>query len=117
VIARTLADRETMLSEQKTIFDLLRGRCDAMHAALDALSAPALTPDPFNSGFFCLLNFDGPDCETVADHLLKKYRIGVIPIRSQQYGINAVRAAFCSVDKNRISDLVNGINAGIQDLK
>ena len=115
-VALALDDPDRVLAEREAVRKVLADRCHKLQDSLKSISPDAAWPEPFNAGFFCLLNLANVDSETLADHLLKKYRVGTIPIKEQALGINAIRVAFCSVDVSQIDDLVAAINSGIADL-
>ena len=116
-VSLALDDPDTVFAERKTVENVLAARCTRLKKSLASLDPKAAYPEPFNSGFFCLLNvLKGVDAEKLGDHLLKKYRVGVIPMKEHALGINAIRVAFCSVDVSQIDELVDSIGKGIADL-
>ena len=97
----------TLADEQAAVLATLRERYEVLR---DALAAHGLTPWPFNSGCFALLELpSGQIAEDVRQRLLAKHSVGVIAVPSA----NALRIAFCSLDAREIPDLVNRIVAGI----
>lgn len=116
-VSLALADPDTVFAERKVVEQVLSARCAALKQSLKSLDPKAAYPEPFNSGFFCLLNVNpAVDADALADHLLKQYRTGVIPMKDAALGINAIRVAFCSVDVSHVAALVDAIGKGIADL-
>jgi len=50
-----------------------------------------------------------------ADHLLKKYKVGVIPIEKPNDNINGIRIAYCSIDLTQITEFINRIKLALVD--
>jgi DNA-binding transcriptional MocR family regulator len=80
-------------------------RYQALRGAFDA---HGLTPFPFNSGCFALLELPpGTDAEEARQRLIRHRSVGVIAVPSA----NALRVAFCSIEAEEIPDLVDRIVA------
>ena len=75
------------------------------------LSSSALTPYPFNSGYFMAFNTNGRNAEELRLYLLDKYQIGAINIMGK-----TLRLAYCSVEKEKIEDLVDMVYRGAEEL-
>ena len=61
-----------------------------------------LKPYPFNSGYFMAFDTCGKSAEELRLYLLNKYNIGVINIIDK-----TLRLAYCSVEKDKLEDLIN----------
>ena len=84
----------------------LAERADVLRRALDELNHPALSPLPFNAGFFALLKCDARlDVHRLRRRLIDEYSTGVIAVPE----INALRLAFCSIARRDIPALVDNI--------
>jgi len=103
-------------AERERITGILAARWRALKKALDTADLGGNKPDPYNSGFFCFLNLDIP-ADKLADHLLVKYKLGVIPLIEPEVNVNGIRIAFCSVEETLIQETVDRIAAGIKDIK
>ena len=74
--------------------------------------ADAWDPYPFNSGYFMCLRIKNIDAEKLRQHLLEKYKVGVISI-----GSTDLRIAFSSVDVENIEPLFESIYQAVMDLE
>ena len=63
-----------------------------------------LKPYPFNSGYFMAFSTLGRSAEGLRSYLLDKYQAGTVNIFDK-----TLRVAFCSVEKDKIRDLVDVI--------
>ncbi|HOX29088.1 MAG TPA: aminotransferase class I/II-fold pyridoxal phosphate-dependent enzyme [bacterium] len=114
-IAGAIEDGGIAKKERAVIVGILEKRYSALKKALAAADIPGATPLPFNSGFFAFVNVK-VEAEKLADHLLKKYKLGIIPHTDAENNINGIRIAFCSVDESLIAETVGRIEAGVKDL-
>lgn len=117
VVAEIISKPECFLEERNRIVSAIRERALAFKIELEKNTCPEITPDPFNSGFFAFLNIKNIPANKVADFLLKKYKIGVIPIENKNDNINGIRVTFSSVFKDDIPKLVAGIYKTVDELK
>jgi aspartate/methionine/tyrosine aminotransferase len=98
--------------EVESIRALLSERYQALKSALATADPALLTPLPFNSGCFALLQLPPTlDPETLRRHLLDHQDTGVISITP-----NYLRLAHCSVAAAAIPELVSRIEQGARDL-
>ncbi len=116
-VASIVSEPNKFLQERERIVKAIGKRANAFKEKLEKNPCPEIIPDPFNSGFFAFLNIKGVPAETLADHLLKKYKIGVIPVENKKEGINGIRVTFSSVIIEDMPGLVAGINNAVADLK
>ncbi|MEW6200670.1 MAG: aminotransferase class I/II-fold pyridoxal phosphate-dependent enzyme, partial [bacterium] len=100
--------------ERETIRSILHNRWQQLLQLFGEF--PHYRVDPFNSGFFCLVNIKDVDAAKLADHLLKKCKIGTVPTQIPDAGINALRIAFCSVMDNDIPRLVSDLQESLSKL-
>ena len=69
-------------------------------------------PYDFNSGYFMALQVKQVDAETLRQHLLEKYSIGIISLNEQD-----IRIAFSCIEKEDIEHVFNTIAQAIQELQ
>ena len=81
----------------------------------EILASPSIAelwePYPFNAGYFMCLKLKGIDAETLRQHLLDKYGVGVIAD-----GERDIRVAFSSVDMGQLEDLYTVLATGAREL-
>jgi aspartate/methionine/tyrosine aminotransferase len=106
-VMATRALREPDLDAQiATAVERLAERAAILRTELDNLDHPALTPLPFNAGFFALVQCaPGLDVHKLRRRLITQYSTGVIAVPE----INALRLAFCSIARRDIPALVDNI--------
>lgn len=115
-VAAALEEPDRVREERGRIASVLSDRCNKLKKGLGSMDPSAAYADPFNAGFFCLLNVKGADADALAAHILEKHRVGTVPIKDEALGINALRLAFCSVDISQIDELVARVAKGIADM-
>ena len=99
-------------AEVESIRLVLSRRYQALKSALAASDPTLLTPLPFNSGCFALLQLPATlDPESLRHHLLDHQDTGVISIAP-----NYLRLAHCSVAAEAIPELVARIEQGARQL-
>jgi aspartate/methionine/tyrosine aminotransferase len=98
--AKALEDPRTP-GEKKEYRDLMQRRYQAVRAFIKANPGnPALTPLPFNSGYFMSFRCKGISAETIRKELLAKHGIGLISL-----GDSCLRVAFSSLEEEQISGI------------
>lgn len=113
-IAKALGQIDQVQAERQRTVDVLGRRANLLKAEFAKVDLPQLKPLPFNAGFFCFCDIEGVPANRLAEHLIEKYKIGVVPTEAGK--INGIRIAFCSVPERDIPTLVNGIVSAIKDL-
>jgi len=116
-VASIVSEPDKFLQERERIISIIGKKANALKEELEKNSNPEILPDHFNSGFFAFLNIKDVSAEKLADHLLKKYKIGVIPFEKKKENINGLRLTFSSLSVEEIPRLVAGINNAVADLK
>ncbi len=112
LLVHAMRDGSHYSYDKKNLFDTMSDRYDTMKRAVEKhLSNSALTPYPFNSGYFMAFNTNGRDAEELRLYLLDKYQIGAINIMGK-----TLRLAYCSVEKEKIEDLVDMVYRGAEEL-
>ncbi len=116
-VAAIISEPDKFLKEQIGVISSVGKRALALKKEIEKNLCPDVTADPFNSGFFAFLNINNISAEKFADLLLKKYKIGVIPIENIKENINGIRVTFSSLTIEEIPKLVDGINKTADELK
>ncbi|MFW9880773.1 MAG: aminotransferase class I/II-fold pyridoxal phosphate-dependent enzyme, partial [Candidatus Thorarchaeota archaeon] len=108
---------EQFLSSRNKVYDLLKKRYEKINSELSKIKNSDISIDPNSGGFFLFLNLNPNKIRAseFGDHLLRKYKVGIIPIEKPEENINGIRIAYCSIDLNDISELVRRINLALED--
>jgi len=117
VAAAALQDMDQILEERKVCIGILAERYRIFKEELKKIDTTRLQCNPFQGGFFNFFDIvpkDGPAAEDLADHLLKKYKTGTIPVHFGS--LNGIRVAFCSVEAEDIPRLCDNLNNAAKDL-
>ncbi|MBY9008075.1 MAG: aminotransferase class I/II-fold pyridoxal phosphate-dependent enzyme [Candidatus Lokiarchaeota archaeon] len=106
---------EKIIESRNKIKELLKKRYEKINLELSNISNPDISIDPNSGGFFLFVNLnkDKYKANEFADHLLKNYKIGIIPIEKQAENINGFRIAYCSIDINQISEFIKRIKSAL----
>ncbi len=106
-----------IIEARNKVIELLKARYEKINSELTKIDNPDVSVDPNSGGFFLFVNLNPNKIKATefADHLLKKYKVGVIPIEKPYENINGIRIAYCSIDIGQIPELVNRINLGLKD--
>lgn len=108
---------DQILLERKKIHDLLKARYEVINEQITSICMPGISIDPNGGGFFIFVNID-PEivkASIFADHLLKKYKVGIIPIEKLEENINGIRIAYCSINIDQISEFILRIKSALKD--
>lgn len=107
---------EKIIEDRKKIIDIVGERYTLINKLLSEIKSDAITVDPNQGGFFLLINVDKKVKATdFNEHLLKKYKTGLIPIVKEDQNINCLRIAYSSVPKSQIPQLVENIKNTLID--
>ena len=108
---------EEIIQKRDKIKSLLKDRYDKINEELRKIDNSNISVDPNAGGFFVFVNLNPNkiSANQFADHLLKKYKVGVIPIEKHNDNINGIRIAYCSIDLIKIPEFVNRINLALND--
>ncbi|MHA1729998.1 MAG: aminotransferase class I/II-fold pyridoxal phosphate-dependent enzyme, partial [Promethearchaeota archaeon] len=104
-------------SRQKSI-DVVKDRYDLINRLLSKIieEHDAISIDPNQGGFFLFINLDTKiNATDFNEHLLEKYKTGLIPIVKEHDAINGLRIAYSSVPKVQIPALVENIKNALYD--
>ena len=106
-----------ILIERKRVQDLLQTRYEVMNEQIASIAIPGISIDPNGGGFFIFINIDPKivKANVLADHLLKKYKVGIIPFEKPEENINGIRIAYCSINVDQIPEFVQRIKSAFQD--
>jgi len=108
---------DRIIEDREKIRLLLQSRYERINEELEKVDNPNISIDPNAGGFFLFVNLDPSKFKAseFADHLLKKYKVGVIPIEKPQNNINGIRIAYCSIDLDKIPEIVSRISSALND--
>ena len=119
IVQKLLNERgiDKFLLERKTVQDLLQTRYEVINNQIATINIPGISIDPNGGGFFIFINIDPKivKANVLADHLLKKYKVGIIPIEKPEENINGIRIAYCSINLDQIPEFVQRIKFAFQD--
>ena len=106
--------REGIEAEVEEVRRLLEGRYHALKGALAEADRELLSPLPFNSGCFALVELPqlGLSADAVRRHLLEHHDTGVISIEPRY-----LRIAHCSVDAAALPELVRRMETAVRELR
>ena len=121
-VAMNLVDEhniDKILKKRDKVVDILQKRYELINTLLKDLNEPIVTVDPNAGGFFVFLNLDPSVilANEFADHLLKQYKIGVIPIQNLKENINGIRIAYSSINVSDIPEFIRLISLALKDFK
>lgn len=105
---------ETLEKEIEDLRRMLAHRVDVLREALEGVDRDLLTPLPFNSGCFALVELTestGLTAEAVRLHLLEHEDAGLISIAPRY-----LRIAHCSVSAETLPELVRRVERGVRGL-
>ncbi len=106
-----------IIESRDKIKKLLKERYEKINFEISQIKNQDFSVDPNSGGFFLFVNLN-PDkikATKFADHLLKKYKVGIIPIEKLDDKINGIRIAYCSIDLSEISELIKRFNLALND--
>ena len=108
---------EQIIKSREDVSKLLKIRYETINLELRKINNPNISIDPNSGGFFVFINLNSTKIKArkFADHLLKEYRVGIIPIEKLDENINGVRIAYCSIDLSKIPELVKRIDLALKD--
>lgn len=108
---------EQVIKSREQVNKLLKERYESINYELKKIINPNISIDPNSGGFFVFVNLnpDKINASEFADHLLKEYKVGIIPIEKPDENINGIRIAYCSIDLSKIPELVKRIDLALND--
>lgn len=108
---------EHLIQKREKVKFLLKERYEKINSELKKINNSNISVDPNAGGFFVFVNLNPNkiSANQFADHLLRKYKVGVIPFEKQSDKINGIRIAYCSIDLTNIPELVSRINQALDD--
>ncbi|MHA2007868.1 MAG: aminotransferase class I/II-fold pyridoxal phosphate-dependent enzyme [Promethearchaeota archaeon] len=108
---------DRIISSREKVKELLKARYERINTELAKINNPDISIDPNSGGFFLFLNLNPKKMKATefGDHLLRKYKVGVIPIEKLHENVNGIRIAYCSIDLNEIPELIKRINLALND--
>ncbi|MGQ4873813.1 MAG: aminotransferase class I/II-fold pyridoxal phosphate-dependent enzyme [Promethearchaeia archaeon] len=108
---------DKIVQEREKIKQLLAKRYKKINEEIEKINNPLISVDPNAGGFFLFINLDPNKIKAkdFGDFLLKRYKVGVIPIEKPADNINGIRIAYCSIDIKNIPEFVKRINDAINN--
>ena len=108
---------DQIIETRDKVKELLKFRYEKINSELARISDPNISVDPNSGGFFVFVNLNKKKilATKFADHLLKKYKVGVIPIEKLDDNINGIRIAYCSIDLEKIPEFIKRIQLALND--
>ncbi|MFO8020152.1 MAG: aminotransferase class I/II-fold pyridoxal phosphate-dependent enzyme [Promethearchaeia archaeon] len=108
---------DKIVQHREKIRRLLKARYEKINEELNQIHDEKISVDPNAGGFFVFANLDPEKVKATefADLLLKKYKVGVIPIEKPEININGIRIAYCSIDLQKIPEFVDRIKEALKD--
>jgi len=109
---------DTIIKKREKVRLLLKKRYDLINSELSKIDSPDVSVDPNSGGFFLFVNINPEKTKATefADLLLKKYKVGVIPIEKEDDNINGIRIAYCSIDLEKIPEFIKRVSLALNDL-
>ncbi|MFX1311829.1 MAG: aminotransferase class I/II-fold pyridoxal phosphate-dependent enzyme [Promethearchaeota archaeon] len=108
---------EQIIKSRDKVKQILKKRYKKINAELSKINNPNISIDPNSGGFFLFVNLNPTkySANKFADYLLKKYKVGIIPMENPDEKINGIRIAYCSIDFAEIPELTRRINLALND--
>jgi aspartate/methionine/tyrosine aminotransferase len=108
---------DRIIEAREKVRQMLKKRYDLINAELSKIDSADISVDPNAGGFFLFVNINPEKIKAseFADHLLKKYKVGVIPIEKLDNNINGIRIAYCSIDIEKIPEFIQRIKSALND--
>ncbi|MHC4713685.1 MAG: aminotransferase class I/II-fold pyridoxal phosphate-dependent enzyme [Planctomycetota bacterium] len=114
VIAAGLKDKlGALLAERQRVIDVLKARWEVYNREIQKADPSVMKPLASNSGFFALVDLVSAKAEEVADLLITKYKVAVVPNTSA--GQNSLRIALCSVSEKDVPRVVESVIAAAKE--
>lgn len=111
LLLKAMRDGENYNKDKERLFLCMKERYEITKKAIEKHSSSFLTPYPFNSGYFMAFSSHTRDAEELRLYLLNKYNIGAINIMG-----HSLRVAFCSVEREKLEDLIDIIYKSAEEL-
>ncbi|MFX1417655.1 MAG: aminotransferase class I/II-fold pyridoxal phosphate-dependent enzyme [Promethearchaeota archaeon] len=108
---------DQIMQSRNAVLNLLKKRYECINSELEKIDNPNISVDPNSGGFFVFLNLNSDKIKATdfADHLLKEFKVGIIPVEKLDENVNGIRIAYCSVDLNKIPELIRRINLALNE--
>lgn len=108
---------EGLIQKRDIVKNILKERYEKINEEFRKIDNSNISVDPNAGGFFIFANLNPKkiSANQFADLLLRKFKVGVIPIEKHIDNINGIRIAYCSIDSTKIPEFVNRINLALDD--
>ena len=106
-----------IIESRNKVKKLLEERYFKINDEMNKINNPNISVDPNSGGFFLFVNLKPSkfNANKFADHLLKNYKVGVIPIEKVNEKVNGIRIAYCSINISDIPEMINRLNLALND--
>jgi len=112
-----LKRRDELLKERSRTVGILAERVRVMQEEIQKYDPAEIAVDPCNGGFFAFFNIQGVSATAVAEKLITKYKVAVVPTEKKGQGINGIRVAFCGVPLEDMARLCRAIPQAVADVR
>jgi len=112
------ANIDNIINERTKIISILKERYELINELLKQVcdNTGKISVDPNAGGFFLIVNLKIKiSASQFCDHLLNKYKTGLIPFEDPNENVNGIRIAYSSINKNLIPKLVENIKLALND--
>jgi len=108
---------DKIIAARNKVKEILKLRYKKINSEFNKIENPDISVDPNSGGFFIFVNLNPNKINATefADHLLKKYKVGIIPFQNLEDKVNGIRIAYCSIDIKQIPEFVSRINQALND--
>ena len=104
-----------LIQKRDKVINLLKERYKKINSEFKKIKNENISVDSNAGGFFIFVNLNKISANKFADHLLIRYKVGVIPIEKPNDNINGIRIAYCSIDIKKIPEFVSRIDQALKD--
>ncbi|MBY9021319.1 MAG: aminotransferase class I/II-fold pyridoxal phosphate-dependent enzyme [Candidatus Lokiarchaeota archaeon] len=104
-----------LIQKRDKVINLLKERYKKINSEFKKIKNENISVDSNAGGFFIFVNLNKISANKFADHLLIRYKVGVIPIEKPHDNINGIRIAYCSIDIKKIPEFVSRIDQALKD--
>jgi aspartate/methionine/tyrosine aminotransferase len=117
IFAAYLEDPSKLVQARKSIVDDLAERHACFRKALEMLPTDCTSIDPFQGGFFALINLKDVDGLALAEKLMTEYALGVVPHIYKEGNVNGIRVAFCGLKKSDMEKACGMICQALESMR
>ncbi|MFX0040208.1 MAG: aminotransferase class I/II-fold pyridoxal phosphate-dependent enzyme [Promethearchaeota archaeon] len=106
-----------IMQSRMKVQNLIKERYVCINSELAKINNPNITIDPNSGGFFVFVNLNVSKIKATdfANHLLKQYKVGIIPVEKLDDNVNGIRIAYCSIDLSEIPEVIKRFELALND--